>query len=871
MNEQERVTNAAWKQWGAYVTERQWGTVREDYSADGNAWDFLTHDMARSYAYRWGEDGIAGLCDMYQIVVFSPAFWNGKDPILKERLFGLNQEEGNHGEDVKECYYYLDATPTHSYLKYLYKYPHEAFPYDILVAENRRRTTRDPEFELIDTAVFNNGNYFDIFIEYAKAAPDDICIRIQAFNRANNAATLHIIPQIWFRNFWSYEKVAPPKICKNESSPYTTFFIDTENVLAPVRFDPEYRIKPFYLYAQAGGKPLFTNNETNNARFLKQPISPFVKDAFHENIIHNKQSINPEEIGTKAGLQYSTTIAPHSSFSILLRITPESYNQSLDEVPKIIEKRKKEADDFYSTVHRTGLSDEEKLIQRQALSGLLWTKQYYYYDVEKWLTGDNSEQPPPASRYHIRNTHWQFLYANTLLSMPDKWEYPWFAAWDLAYQTIALSLVDPICAKEQLLELLTHRFQNANGQIPAYEWRFSDLNPPVQAWALWKIYTDEKAHTKKGDRVFLESGFVKLVQNFCWWVNKVDRHGNNFFEGGFLGLDNISIIDRSKPLPGGGCIEQSDGTGWMGLFSLMLLRIALELAKEDPVYELLATTFFEQFVYISQSFTETKFRTIDMWDSDDGFFYDVVCYPNGYQEKIKIRSLVGIVPLFSITHIDENELKQLSRFYKNFQIYCSNHPKLVEKCVLKTNSKYILTLVTVEQITRVLERVWDPDEFASPFGLRSLSKYHEQHPFTFNENSVAYEPAESTERIKGGNSNWRGPVWMPTSFIFIDSLKRLSAALGDTIQIYDKNRQPVSITTIASSFAERSINIFKKDASGMRPVHGNNDIYQTDPNWNNLVLFFEYYNGNTGKGLGAAHQTGWSSLVANLLAEWKSH
>ncbi|MBS0605710.1 MAG: glucosidase [Verrucomicrobia bacterium] len=867
-----------WRKWGAYVSERQWGTVREDYSPDGNAWTYLSHDLARSKSYRWGEDGLAGWSDQFQTLVFSMAFWNGRDPILKERLFGLTPLEGNHGEDVKEYYYYLDATPTHSYMKYLYKYPHDEFPYDQLVNENKKRTPKDREFELVDTGVFANNRYFDIVVEYAKASPDDTCIRIEVFNRGPETASLHLLPHLWFRNRWSWKEF-------KGSAPIIED-IKAEDGVVCLRADPrqlpgpdwitfDYEIPPMYLYSEEGGQSLFTNNETHFERCGESPppdASVYTKDAFHRYIIKEEQCINLLKEGTKACLHYKdVAISPQSSHVLRLRLTSQPQNNPLKDVDTVVSQRKAEADSFYHSIQEATLNEDDRKIQREAIAGMIWGCQYYLYDVRRWLDGDAKEPPPPSSRYGIRNSHWRHLHANHIISMPDKWEYPWFASWDGAFHSVVLSLTDLPFAKKQLKTFLLHFFQHPNGQIPAYEWGFSDTNPPVQAWALWTLYQREKKRTGKGDHDYLEFCFLKLMQNFSWWVNKVDRLGNNVFEGGFLGLDNISIIDRSKPLPGGGFFEQSDGTGWMGFYALFMMRMALELSKVKPLFEQLAFVFFEHFVNIACAMEYTKSRPIDLWDDEDGFFYDVILHPDGTHQRLKVRSFVGLIPLYALDFFEEEELQSYPKFYKHFQLYLAHRSELLGRSIteLKIDGKkrYLFSLMTLDQINKVLQYAWDPDEFLSPYGLRSLSKYHEQHPITWMQSQVGYEPGESLERIKGGNSNWRGPIWFPTNFLFVNSLIRLQEAV-QTFDIQVKGRT-VQLEEMITGLRSRLIDLFRKNSEGERPIHGDQPLFQEDPFWKDLVLFYEHYHGDTGRGLGASHQTGWSGLVANLIDQLK--
>jgi hypothetical protein len=839
------------KKWGAYVSERSWGSVREDYSPDGDAWKYFPHDLARSKAYRWGEDGLAGLCDDQQRLVFSLALWNGKDPILKERLFGLDSWEGNHGEDVKECYFYLDATPSHSYLSYLYKYPHGEFPYNRMVEENKRRSTLDREFELLDTGIFNESRYFDVFVTYAKADDEDICIRLDIYNRGPEVADIYILPQLLFRNTWSWDPTlgSVPNIRTGPTGKnFTTLLAEGS----------------MYLYGDVPTKLLFTNNETNNERVWKVPNrTPYVKDAFHRYVIRKEACVHPEE-GTKACFYYEKVSIPAGkSHSIRMRLSSEALKAPLDDVDRVIAQRKKDADDFYQSIRPKNATEEQEKIQRQALSGLLWSTQFYMYDVKTWLKGDNPQHPPPASRLEGRNHDWKHLQAMDLISMPEKWEYPWFAAWDLAFQTVALSLVDEEGAKQQLKMVMQMQYLHPNGQIPAYEWSFSDLNPPVQAWAAWTLYEKQE----KKDREFLEVCFLKLIRNFGWWVNKIDRLGNNFFEGGFLGLDNISVIDRSKPLPNGDMIEQSDGTGWMGFFALMMMKIALKLAETDPAYQDPAANFLEHFLLIARAMESTPKRAAAMWDDKDGFFYDLVLYPDGRSVPLKIRSFVGLIPFFSIDFFDEGYFSRFPLFHKHFESFSTKYFSAFKKCItpldaISDKKGYLFSLMNISQMKRVLERVWNPEEFLSEHGLRSLSKYHEKNPLIFEGSKVGYEPAESLEKIKGGNSNWRGPIWFPTNYLFLCALHRLQKGVGDTLKI---KGQPLSV--LIQSLSTRLISLFEVGISGNRPVHGDAQIFGQDPYWKDLILFYEHYHGDTGRGLGGSHQTGWSSLVANIIDE----
>ena len=867
-----------WRRWGPYVAERAWGTVREDYSPNGEAWDFLSHDMARSKAYRWGEDGMAAICDRYQILVFSVAVWNGKDPILKERAFGLTPREGNHGEDVKEYYFYLDATPTHSYMKYLYKYPQAAYPYDWLVEENHKRRGRGYEFELLDTGIFDEDRYFDIFVEYAKATSEDICIRIEAVNRGPDPAPLHIIPHLWFRNTWAWGDTPGAKPAIREIAAQGDIIglaADDSGAERLKNLPFEYELGARYLYGEANGRPLFTDNETNAMRlFGVQGTNRYTKDAFHRAIVNGEwDALNPDRSGTKACLDYSYVVPGNESVTVRLRLAPEPLSRPLHDVDEIIAGRREEADEFYQSIHPPKATDDEKRVQRQAFAGLLWTKETYLFDVEAWLEGDNPKAPPPGSRLGIRNKHWRHLNSMRVLSMPDKWEYPWFAAWDLAFQAVSLALIDPEFAKEQLFLMLFEQFQHPSGQIPAYEWEFSDLNPPVHAWAVWRVYNMEGERTGRPDREFLEKCFHKLLINFAWWVNKVDSAGNNVFEGGFLGLDNIAVLDRSEKLPGGAVLEQSDATGWMGMFCLNLMRIALELAAEDKAYESLALKFFEHYVYIGHAMKNMGGRKYSLWDEADGFFYDVLRYPDGSFDKFRVRSLVGIVPLYAAEILKLDDIEAFQEFRQNFLWFVENRKQLTQSCCheLAEKHQYLLTIVDREQLRLILERLLSQAEFFSDFGIRSLSKYHEQHPFVFGAAEVRYDPAESENKIKGGNSNWRGPIWFPTTFLIIEALRTLGAGLGDSFEfsIPGEAGGPRNLCDLAGEIANRMIRIFTRDELGRRAVYGGSKKFQEDPHWKDLILFYEFYHGDNGAGVGASHQTGWSALVAPLIEDWR--
>ncbi len=889
-----------WKRWGPYLSERSWGTVREDYSPDGDPWRYFPHDHARSKAYRWGEDGLAGLCDRYQVLCFALALWNENDAILKERLFGVVPTEGNHGEDVKEYYFYLDATPTHSYMKWLYKYPQAPYPYQELVAENQRRAGRGPEYELLDTGVFADNRYFDVFVEYAKDNPDDVAIAITVANRGPEPAPIHLLPQLWFRNTWAWTPTRKPRplIQPGPRGPGWVS-IDADDGPGP-RIDElshEYILGPRRLYVENaagaegvgdsasgdGHEPtalLFTDNETNLRRVYgprETNPSPYLKDAFHDYLIHDRATVNPAQRGTKSAAHVCRVVPAGGQVTIRLRLAPADQDiaDPIASVDSIVAKRRREADEFYAAIHPPLASEDEKRIQRQALAGMLWTKQLYLFDVAQWLDGDNPAWPPAATRRGIRNQHWRHLNSKRILSMPDKWEYPWFAAWDLAFHCIPLALVDPELAKEQLWLLLFEQFMHPSGQVPAYEWDFSDLNPPVHAWAVWRVYNMDRVRSGHADRDFLERCFHKLLMNFAWWVNKVDGEGNNIFEGGFLGFDNISIIDRSERLPAGSRLEQSDATGWMGMFCLNLMRIALELAKDNPVYESLATKFFQHYIYVARAMKHRGGRDYQLWDTTDGFFYDVLRFPDGHFETFRVRSLVGLVPLYAVERIEERWIAQFPQFTQDWRWFLKHRAPLVQDVAHRVehdhDSTLVLTIVNPEQTRHLLERMLDPDEFRSDFGLRSMSKAHLSKPYRLGDREVRYEPGAADSKLKGGNSNWRGPVWFPTAFLMIESLRKLGKAYGDTFTMpaFGCNGPPQTFRDLGEDLANRLIRIFTRDQDGRRPLYGDSDTFQNDPHWRDYILFYEYFDGDTGKGLGASHQTGWTGLVASLIDEWR--
>jgi hypothetical protein len=879
--EEDRLRQAPWKRWGPYVSERSWGTVREDYSPYGHAWQYFPHDQARSKAYRWGEDGLAGLCDRYQLLVFALALWNGRDPILKERLFGLTPHETNHGEDVKEYYFYLDSTPTHSYMKYLYKYPQAEYPYGQLIEKSRARGDAEPEYELLDTGIFDEGRYFDVFVEYAKAGPEDVCIRIEVCNRGPEDAAIHVLPHLWFRNTWSWgpRPLAAPSIRVGSATGDNVCLVADDSGAEPLRnlLHP-YSLGPRYLYADAGGAPLFTDNETNFKRVYgpdAQNRTPYVKDAFHRHVVDGEACVNPEQTGTKACVHYANVNVPAGGSVVFhLRLTDQPNPALLADVDRVVAERRQEADAFYATIHPPEIGDDERRVQRQALAGMLWSKQAYLFDVNTWLEGDDSTRPPAESRKGLRNGHWRHLNSLRVLTMPDKWEYPWFAAWDLAFQCLPLALVDPEFAKEQLWVLLFEQFMHANGQIPAYEWEFSDLNPPVHAWAVWRVYNMDRERTGRGDRLFLEKCFHKLLINFAWWVNRVDAEGNNVFEGGFLGLDNITVVDRSQKMAPGMTLKQSDATGWMGMFCLNLMRIALELSRENQAYQGLATKFFEHFVYIGAAMRHMGKRDFELWSESEGFFYDVLRFPDGSFHKFRVRSLVGLIPMYAVDLLSEEELAPFPEFRANVEWFLRNRKEFTRWCVRPMDrdgkKSYLLSLMNESQMSRLLARLWDPAEFRSPHGPRSLSKFHQANPYGYMGAEVHYEPAESASKIKGGNSNWRGPVWFPTSFLLIESLRTLAAGYGCSFHVDGAaGEAPVTLGEMARGLAARLVSLFLRDDSGRRPVYGDQRLFQEDANWRDCLLFYEYFQGDTGEGLGASHQTGWTGLVATLIDEWR--
>jgi hypothetical protein len=860
---------AAWARWGPYLSERAWGTVREDYSAGGSPWDYFPHDHARSRAYRWNEDGLAGICDDQQRLCFALALWNGRDPILKERLFGLNGHEGNHGEDVKEYYHYLDSTPTHSYMKMLYKYPQQVFPYSDLVETNRGRGRTEPEYELLDTGIFTGDRYFEVFVEYAKASPDDILVRIRAINHGPESAELHLLPTLWFRNTWSWGDNEARPILRRAGT----------NVMAE-----HHSLGQYLLSCKGAPEFLFTENETNFARLFGVPnTSPYVKDGIDNAVVNGqREAVNPMQVGTKAAAHYHSVVNPLGIMTVRLRLTrlQESPSDPFSDFAAIVGQREAEADEFYASLQPPALSQDEKRVQRQAFAGMLWSKQFYHYDVDRWLKGDPGQPPPPPARRKGRNKDWTHLDAADVISMPDKWEYPWFAAWDLAFHCIPLALVDPDFAKAQLILLGREWYQHPNGQVPAYEWAFGDVNPPVRAWATWRVYQIDRKLRGKGDLEFLERAFHKLLLTFTWWVNRKDNEGMNVFQGGFLGLDNIGVFDRSAPLPTGGHIEQSDGTSWMGMFTLHLLSIALELAKHNRVYEDIATKFFEHFLYIAGAMNNIGGEGISLWDDEDEFFYDVLhVEQDGHEEYVplKVRSMVGLIPLFAVCTIEPELLEMLPNFKRRLEWFLNYRPDLASLIsrwqVMGMHERRLLALLRGHRMKRVLRRMLDENEFLSPYGIRALSRYHLEHPYHLDamgaRYEVKYEPAESNGGLFGGNSNWRGPVWFPVNFLIVEALRQFHQYYGDEFKVEcpTGSGHYLTLQAIADDLSRRLVQIFLRDQNGRRAVFGAQEKFQFDPHWRDCILFHEYFHGDNGSGLGANHQTGWTGLVADLIQQ----
>jgi hypothetical protein len=866
--EQKRLNEArekgvAWKKWGPYLSERQWGTVREDYSEDGNAWGYFSHDQARSRAYRWGEDGLAGISDDKQLLCFAICLWNGRDPILKERLFGLTNNEGNHGEDVKEYYFYLDSTPTHSYMKCLYKYPQGEFPYNDLVETNRRRSREDFEYELLDTGVFEDDKYFDVFIEYAKADPQDILMKISIYNRGAENAELDLLPTIWFRNTWSWQGGAKPLLQQVNNS--------------TIEARHEY-LRKQTLYCEGTPTLLFTENESNAMRLWGRPnTSNHVKDAFHSYLIAGSQeAVNPCKHGTKAAAHYHFAIPPGEVQMLRLRLSAHSERDAFAEFDQIFASRQAEADEFYARITPASLNEDQRRVHRQALAGVLWSKQYYYFDLDQWLDEHKSHPLIGTAGRTVRNSEWFHMLNRDIISMPDKWEYPWYASWDLAFHTIALSLVDFDFAKEQLLLMLRNLYAHPNGQIPAYEWNFSDVNPPVHAWATLFLYNIEK-ELGRSDIRFLERSFQGLMLNFNWWVNRKDPQGRNVFAGGFLGLDNIGVFDRSAQLPSGGHLDQADGTAWMAFYCQNMLEIALILADHDSMYEDLAFRFLEHFLWITYAMDRMGEQHDQMWDEHDGFFYDLLRFPNGQSMRLKVRSIVGLLPLCASTVFEATVLADRPRMVELIELFRKRHPELLKHIAPADSSfkgfadRRLMSVCNKNKMERVLAYMLDENEFLGPYGIRSLSRYHMDHPFVFNlggnEYKVQYLPAESNTGMFGGNSNWRGPIWMPINGLLIRSLLNLYQFYGDEFKVQCPTGSGTYMTLfeVAKEIGRRLASIFLRDESGRRPVYGGTNKFQEDPHWRDHILFYEYFHGDNGAGIGASHQTGWTGIIARNL------
>jgi hypothetical protein len=864
--EEDKNEVKAWKLWGPYLSERQWGTVREDYSPNGDAWNYFTHDQARSKAYKWGEDGIAGISDDHQHLCFALALWNGKDPILKERLFGLTNAEGNHGEDVKEYYFYLDSTPTHSYMKYLYKYPQAAFPYNDLVQTNGTRTKFEQEYELINTGVFDEDRYFDVFVEYAKADADEVLIRITVANRGAEAASLHLLPTLWFRNdWWKENDLQRPEL---------------RAVGSGVIVASHERLGEYFLHCEGASELLFTENESNQKR-LSGAVNPtpFVKDGFHEYVIAGiKEAVNPEKKGTKSAALYEVKVPAGGEAVVKLRLSRSremvaAFGAGFD---RVFAERIKEADEFYKAVCPPSCESGDQTIIRQALAGMLWSKQFYYFDLDLWLREHGYSPTGPGRRQTMRNAPWFHMLNADIISMPDKWEYPWYAAWDLAFHTVALAMVDVEFAKSQLTLMVSESYLHPNGQLPAYEWNFGDVNPPVHAWAVMYVYLTEKSlHGGEGDVEFLKSCFSKLLLNFTWWVNRKDRSGRNIFEGGFLGLDNIGVFDRSSSLPDGGYLEQADGTAWMAMFSQNMLSIALELSSKDESYEDVAVKFLEHFLWIAGAMDPQGDSENELWDSEDGFFYDVLYTSDGTGRRLKLKSMVGLLPLAAVSILPPALVEKYPRLMDRAKNFFERRPELAcnlhEPDVPGEYGRFMLSVLNEENLKRVLKRMLDEEQFLGPHGIRSISREHLKNPYVFDLDgtrcTVQYEPAESTTRLFGGNSNWRGPIWMPVNALLIRSLLMLFQYYGDSLKVECPTGSGVekNLFEVAQEIGDRLANIFRVDEKGRRPVYGDAEKFQTDPHWKDYLLFYEYFHGDNGAGIGASHQTGWTGLIARFL------
>lgn len=862
--ENERLDLSAnsknWKKWGPYISERQWGTVREDYSANGNTWNYVNHDLARSYAYRWGEDGIAGFCDSDQILCLAPAFWNGKDPLLKERLFGLTNGEGNHGEDVKEIYFHLDSSPTHSYCKFLYKYPQTAFPYLELLQKNQRDRFSH-EYELIDTGIFKENRYFDCFVEYAKASSEDILLNITVFNRGPEAAEIHVLPQLWYRNFWKHN----PRFSKPEITSLSADCLQTNSA----------RNGNYFLYHETGAQ-LLCDNETNNQRMYQRPNdSAFVKDGINNHVVHQSKTVNPDKKGTKAAIWFKATIAAGKSASFRVRLTKIAHRTPWNDFEEVFAKRKAETDAFYKNNTPQTLSKTHKGLLRSSLSGLLWTKQFYYLDVFKWLFGEPNETAP--YRQHKRNHDWQHLTSRNIISMPDKWEYPWFAAWDLAFHAASFIHVDPAFAKQQLQLVLREYYMHPNGQIPAYEWNFSDVNPPVHAWSVWYVYEADKKKTGISDWDFLERSFQKLLMNFTWWVNQKDANGIDIFEGGFLGLDNIGVFDRNQMPHGIKKLQQADATSWMAMYAINMLRISLELAQHNKAYEESAAKFFRHFLNIGWAMHHIGKKDISLWDDEDAFYYDAIQFENGSSQRLKIRSLVGIIPLLAVEIMHGSVFEKLREFNTRLEVIRLTRPDLTRiiSDIEKKNKdgNYLFAIMIGDRLEHLLKRLLDESEFLSEYGIRSLSKCYQDKPFVFSyqgmEYRIQYEPGDSTSSMFGGNSNWRGPIWFPINYLIINAIRKYHSYYGDayTYEFPTGSGNKLTLKQIANELTKRLLRIFSGDEQGKFQYHRPDQGEWTDEYFKDHHLFYEFFHGDTGQGLGAAHQTGWTALLANLLLE----
>lgn len=862
----EEQNQIPWKKWGPYLTDRQWGTVREDYSSDGAAWENISHDMARSTAYRWGEEGIGGVSDDKQLLCFSWAFWNGKDAILKERIFGLTGNEGNHGEDVKEMYYYLDSTPTHSYMKMLYKYPQNLFPYAQLVEENRKRGKQSLEYEILDTGIFDKDEYYDIFLEYAKVSEDDLLFKAVIENRGDKEETLYVVPTTWFRNSWRLEYTTSVPSMVAESDSHVTI--------------NHQELGNYHLYFENADELAFCDNETNHELLHNTPNRRlYAKDGINDYLIKgDKKAVNPNKEGTKMAGIYKVVVPANGKKEVCVRLSKTAIDKPFADFKELFSQRLKDADDFYADIQAKIPENEPDLIniQRQAFGGLMWTKQFYYYNVKEWIDGDEGRAAPPAERKKGRNSHWRHLHNADIISMPDKWEYPWYAAWDLAFHCIPIARIDADFAKKQLLLLLDEWYLHPNGQIPAYEWNFSDVNPPVHAWAVLRVFhIDKKQKNSKGDVEFLEKCFHKLMLNFTWWVNRKDSSGNNIFEGGFLGLDNIGVFDRSRPLPTGGLLEQADGTSWMAMFALNMLRISLDLATDNKVYQDMSIKFLDHFLYIAEAIHNDDDDKVSLWDDEDNFYYDILHMENGPTMRLKIRSMVGIIPLFAVETLKKGTLDKLPLLRERLEFYQKVRPKLA-RLVSRWDEegkgeRRLFSLLRGFRMKKLLERVFDEDEFLSDHGIRALSKYHKDNPYEFNVNgqifSVGYNPGESDSYLFGGNSNWRGPIWLPVNYLILESLWKFDFYYDDnfTMEFPTRSKNYVTIPELSNLLSRRMISLFTEDKDGKRPVYNRHPKMQNDPHFKDYILFYEYFHGDNGAGLGASHQTGWTALVADII------